>query len=227
MRAPRPGPGVTTLHIFASACGIVDDITVDTSADNVFDQCYSLVAGTSAPTITASGAAGTVSIRHYSGGVELKSLSASHNVSVETDGQVIFNSNCNVNATVVIRGNATITDNTAGMASLTQTAMMNRAATYLADMVSISGDTTAADNLEEGATAIVLGQAAGTPTTTVIDTDLTETTNDHYKDALLVFTSGNLAGQRKAITGYNGTTKALTCDAFTDAASATDTFVIV
>jgi len=123
-----PGAGATTLHIFAYSCGIVDDISVDTSADNVFDQCYSLVAGSGTPIITATGAAGTISIRHYSGGIELSTLSASHNISVETDGQVIFTADCNVNASVSLRGNMSITDNTAGMNSLTTEAVYDKRA---------------------------------------------------------------------------------------------------
>ncbi len=121
-----PGAGATTLHIYASRCGIVDEIEVDTSADNVFDQCYSLVAGNSSPVIVATGAAGTISWRHGSGGAEFKSLSASHNVSYEADGQVIFNADCNVNATIALRGNMSITDNTAGMNNITKDAVLNQ-----------------------------------------------------------------------------------------------------
>lgn len=120
-----PGGGATTLHIFALRCGLVDDIEIDTSNNNVFESCYSLVAGATTPSIIATGAAGTLEIRHYSGGIELKALSASHNVSIEGMGQVVFNANCNVNANVSIRGLFTITDNTAGMASLTQDAVVN------------------------------------------------------------------------------------------------------
>lgn len=120
-----PGAGDTTLHIFAERCGIVDNIQVDTSNDNVFDSCFSLVAGTGAPIIQGTGAAGTICIRHYSGGVEFQNLSASHNVTWEGMGQVIFNANCNVNATVALRGLGTITDNTAGMAGLSEDAFVN------------------------------------------------------------------------------------------------------
>lgn len=130
-----PGAGATTLHIFAKACGIMDTIEVDTSADNVFDQCYSLVAGASAPIIVATGASGTIAIRHFSGGIELSALSASHNISVETDGQVIFTADCNVNATVALRGNMTITDNTAGMASLTTDAVYDKRSDIAAILV--------------------------------------------------------------------------------------------
>ena len=120
-----PGAGDTTLHIFAERCGFVDRIQVDTSADNVFDQCYSLVAGVGAPVIQATGAAGTISVRHYSGGMEFETLSASHNVTWEGIGQVIFNADCNVNANVSVRGIGSITDNTAGMSSLTETSLVN------------------------------------------------------------------------------------------------------
>ena len=117
----------TTLHVFA--CGAIFDgnFSIDTSSDNVFDQCFSGIAGGAAPVITATGAAGTAVFRHYSGGIEFASLSASHNISVETDGQVIFNANCNVNADVVLRGNMTITDNTAGMNNLSRDAALNGA----------------------------------------------------------------------------------------------------
>ncbi len=120
-----PGAQATTLHIFALRCGLVDDVEIDTSNNNVFESCYSLVAGATTPSIIATGAAGTLEIRHYSGGIELKALSASHNVSIEGMGQVIFNASCSVNANVSIRGLFTITDNTAGMASLTQDAVVN------------------------------------------------------------------------------------------------------
>ena len=142
-----PGAGATTLHIFALRCGLVDDIEIDTSNNNVFDSCYSLVAGAATPSIIATGAAGTLEVRHYSGGLEIKALSASHNVSIEGMGQIVFNANCNVNANVSIRGLFTITDNTAGMASLTQDAVVNmpkinaEADTALSDYgVAVPGD---------------------------------------------------------------------------------------
>ena len=62
---------------------------------------------------------------------------------------------------------------------------------------------------------------------TSFTTDLTEATNDHWKDAYCLFTNGTLAGQMKKITGYNGTTKALTTNAFTGAPSTGDDFILV
>lgn len=120
-----PGAGVSTFHIFALGCGIVDDITLDTSNDNVFVKPFSLVAGDSAPIIRASGAAGTLQLRGMDGGVDFRDLSASHNMSISQVGQVIFDASCNVNANVTLYGIGTITDNTAGMASLTQGAYLN------------------------------------------------------------------------------------------------------
>lgn len=79
----------------------------------------------------------------------------------------------------------------------------------------------------ESFSAMVSGTAAGVPTTTVIGTNLTEATNDHYKSRALIFIGGVCAQQARPITGYNGTTKELTTDAFTDAPTAGDPFIIV
>lgn len=57
-------------------------------------------------------------------------------------------------------------------------------------------------------------------------TDLTEATNDYWAGALLVFTSGTLAGQVKKVSAYNGTTKFVTLSSgFTAAPSASDRFI--
>ena len=96
------------------------------------------------------------------------------------------------------------------------------------NMLAISGDTTAADNLEESATTIVVGAAeAGTLSTTQMTSDLTEATNDHYIGRTVIWVTGVLAGQGSDITGYLGSTGMLTYNTVTDAPSATDVFVIV
>jgi phosphoglucomutase len=52
--------------------------------------------------------------------------------------------------------------------------------------------------------------------------------NDYWKDALLLFVAGNLAGQVKKITAYNGTTKVVTVSGgFTGTPAAGDAFVLV
>ena len=113
-----PGAGATTLHIFAERCGVVDDISVDTSADNVFDECFSLAPSGVAPIITATGAAGSIIMSHWGGKIELKGLSASHNIELDGIGSLTFNADCNVNANLAIDGIWDVTDNTAGMNDL-------------------------------------------------------------------------------------------------------------
>lgn len=71
------------------------------------------------------------------------------------------------------------------------------------------------------------GEVIGTPTTTVIQTNITEATDDHYKSQTFVFTSGVLEGQARIVQAYDGTTKTFTFDeAFTDTPSATDEFEV-
>jgi hypothetical protein len=71
------------------------------------------------------------------------------------------------------------------------------------------------------------GQAIGTPTTTSIQTDLTQTTSSFYADQTFVFTSGTLAGQARLVTSYDGTTKTFTFDEpWTLTPSVTDEFAV-
>jgi len=97
------------------------------------------------------------------------------------------------------------------------------------DATAISGDTTAADNLEASTETIVTGAAiAGTLSTTQMSTDLTEATDDHYNGRILIWRTGALAGQATDITDYDGGAgKVLTFTAVTEAPSEGDTFVIV
>ena len=68
----------------------------------------------------------------------------------------------------------------------------------------------------------------GGNTSSTFKTDLTESTTDYWKDALLLFTSGSLAGQVKKVSAYNGSTKFVTLSsAFTAAPSSGDRFVLV
>ena len=83
------------------------------------------------------------------------------------------------------------------------------------------------DNIAGSASTIV--DAACTATTlgnTAFSTNLTQTTDDHYKGRIVTFTSGNLKDQSTDITAYNGTTKVLTVSAMTEAPADTDTFTI-
>lgn len=96
------------------------------------------------------------------------------------------------------------------------------------NVAQISGDATAADNLEASLEGVVAGQAqTGTLSTTQATTNLTEATDDHYNGRYLVFRTGALAGQATDITDYDGTSKMLTFTALTEAPGNGDTFVIL
>lgn len=70
--------------------------------------------------------------------------------------------------------------------------------------------------------------ADGSNTSGTFKTDLTESATDHWKDALLVFLTGSLAGQVKKVGGFNPTTDFITTvTAYTAAPSASDRFMLV
>lgn len=64
-------------------------------------------------------------------------------------------------------------------------------------------------------------------TTTSFVTDLAETTDDQFVDAFVLFVDGVNAGAVEKCTAYNGTTGALTTDAFPTAPGDTDNFILV
>lgn len=71
-------------------------------------------------------------------------------------------------------------------------------------------------------------QADGSNTASTFKTDRTEATDDYWKDALVVFVTGSLAGQVKKCSAYNGTTKFVTLSsALTAAPSAADVAVLI
>jgi len=95
------------------------------------------------------------------------------------------------------------------------------------DMGAISTSAAAADNLEASALGIQTGLFEGTPTTTVMQTDLSEATDDHFIGRVVVITSGNGAQEASDITDYAGATGTLTVTAVTTAPASGDSFVIV
>jgi len=97
-----------------------------------------------------------------------------------------------------------------------------------ANLTAIEGYTDAAESLRFGAGSIVTGSAVtGTLSATQMSTDLFESTDNHYTNRTVVWTSGSLQNQARRITAYNGTTKVLTFDEATEAPSNGNTFIIV
>lgn len=95
------------------------------------------------------------------------------------------------------------------------------------DMQQILGAAGPVSNLSASATGIAQGQTiAGTLTNTEFTTSLVETTVDHYKDRVVVFTEAPMLYQAARITAYDGAGK-LTVTAMTEAPPANTAFVIV
>lgn len=101
------------------------------------------------------------------------------------------------------------------------------------DITSINGSATAAANLAIAAAHMVTGtvdNAAFTPTTTQFESDdITEATADHYKNAVVMFTSGALQYQRTVVTAYelSGGKGHFTVTALTEAPANNDTFILL
>lgn len=91
------------------------------------------------------------------------------------------------------------------------------------DVNTVDGNANAAANLSRAARAMVPFTVATGSTSTSLNTDLTEATNDHYKGRQVLFVTGALAGQFVDITAYNGTSKALTVTATPTAESPANT----
>lgn len=96
-----------------------------------------------------------------------------------------------------------------------------------ANMTQLVGNSTAATLMVFGALGLKNFTVGSGSTTTTVETDLTEATNDHWNGRSIVFISGSLAGQAATISDYNGTTKAITVAALTSAPIAGDVAVIV
>lgn len=109
--------GVVTLP----PCYIVESrltsaITLSGAGDYHIAHCSSAVAGTGSPSIDFGSAGNTnLSMRHYSGGVEILNMgqNGTDSMSLEGNGQLRINANC-VGGTIAVRGNFKITDNSGG-----------------------------------------------------------------------------------------------------------------
>jgi hypothetical protein len=98
------------------------------------------------------------------------------------------------------------------------------------DLLALNGSLPAAALQSYAALGIVSALAvAGTLSATAMTTDLTEATNDHYRDRALVWLTGVLAGLAVKITAYTGATKLLTYSATPtgEAPTAGDRFIVV
>lgn len=98
-------------------------------------------------------------------------------------------------------------------------------ASSIVDMHYIAGASTSALTFKQHADAQTTGITLDGSSNTFANTDLTETTPDHYKGLIIKFTSGALNGQGSDITAYSSTGK-VTFTSVTDNVSSDITFVI-
>ena len=95
-------------------------LTAGSAGDFFFNFCMSRVAGTSTPVFDFGAAlnASNLSMRHYSGGIEIQNMGAgtgTYNMSLEGQGNLNINANCSATSNVVIRGPFTLTNSASGM----------------------------------------------------------------------------------------------------------------
>lgn len=98
-----------------------------------------------------------------------------------------------------------------------------------ANVTQLGGSATALAKLVALLAGTVTGSAVtGTLSATEMTTNLTETTDNHWKAPHIVkWITGNLAGEGRAVTGYVGATKKLQFAAATEAPANGDQFIIL
>jgi hypothetical protein len=184
-------------------------INPEATQDIVFSKCYSAIAGTNTPILDCAGANIGISIRDYTGGLEIRNFTQGDMTIDVAQGNIILDSSC-TGGTIVVRGVIDFTDNSNGSKVVTEGAVIAK---------------TLMDSGEPYGRGTV--SAAVTPTSTSCSTDLTESDTDHWKDAFIRFTSGALSGQIKLVTGYSSSNGVLVYEAFTQAPSNGDTFILL
>lgn len=96
------------------------------------------------------------------------------------------------------------------------------------DIGKLLGSATDATNLQKAADSMFRGAVTGsTSTTTLIDSSLTQSANDHWKGRILMFTSGALQYQATDITAFDASLDKLTFSALTGSPSNGDTYIIL
>jgi len=131
--------------------GILGDTTFTTAGTYIWDNCFSGVAGGSAPSVSFPAGVVNFNLRHYSGGIEFKSMTADTTISFEGFGQIIINASC-TGGEIHVRGPiGPVTDNSGGAVTITEFARI------------------AEDTIEAAVDAAVTANTAVTTIDTVVD----------------------------------------------------------
>ena len=239
--AGNPSQGIQLRDSYADSIinwnGVMDSVIITgsvtvTGERNYLTRCSSAVVDDSVVIVTINnGGQCSTSIRDWHGRLSIGGVSnALNTVSIDSDSGDIELLPSNTAGNITLRGQVTtFVDNSTG--STVSTAFVSTQS----DIDSINfptvqevvdgvwdepltgathnNSTSAGRRLRQASAWLSAeGQAIGTPTVTSIQTDLTQTESGFYADQTFVFTSGDLAGQARLVTSYDGVTKTFTFD---------------
>ena len=239
--AGNPSQGTQLRESYADSItnwnGVMDSVIITgpvtvTGERNYLTRCSSAVVDDSVVIVTINnGGQCSTSIRDWHGRLSIGGVSnALNTVSIDSDSGDIELLPSNTAGNITLRGQVTtFVDNSTG--STVSTAFVSTQS----DIDSINfptvqevvdgvwdepltgathnNSTSAGRRLRQASAWLSAeGQAIGTPTVTSIQTDLTQTESGFYADQTFVFTSGDLAGQARLVTSYDGVTKTFTFD---------------
>jgi hypothetical protein len=222
-------------------CGLVGPITLQGhpmgSAKSEFVNCYSQVAGGGPGLVPYIDLGGDeecdLVVRGHNGGLGIRNNSRqTFTSSLDfSSGRLLVDSDI-THGEITVRGSCEIEDSSAGSTTLIDKTLEALTAGYVWDEI-LTGAThnipNSAGRRLRQANALVAaeGLAGAGNTTTLFNTDLASAVDEFYDDHTFVFTSGDLAGQARVITGYDGTTKQVTFDEpWTSAPAEDDEFIV-
>ncbi len=94
-------------------CGLTGSVSTVSGAVLVFTNCFSEVAATGTPVLTL-GSNNELNVRNWSGGIELRSVTAGTDVSVDLNpGKLVLDASC-TGGSVIVRGGTELDDSSAG-----------------------------------------------------------------------------------------------------------------
>ena len=218
-------------------CGFSGTLILSAVANYTMSDCYSQIPGNPTPVIDFGAAVGStgLSMRRYSGGVEIQNYGATgtDTMSLEGNGQLIINANC-VGGTIYVRGNFKVTNNSSGAVTIVYDDNTTNIAAIAADTNDLQARTPTAAQLAymtaHAATAKPVTFSGGTTITAIlanVDGSAASSTNDVYNSRLLVFNAGTLDEQVCQITDYDGSTKTATISAVTTAVTSSHAAILV
>ena len=108
-------------------CYFIDDFTVGSAGEYIFDQCFSASAGETAINFDMGSGVGAteVTFTHWSGNIQINNMSTGDIVTIEGTGNVIVDASSN-GGNLSIRGTISVTDNSAGAVTVTSDAVIDQ-----------------------------------------------------------------------------------------------------